>query len=615
MADRFLEQQQQTIRLPLYAHEEQRISNVINDVSWGMNDQVLVNCYPVVCKDPLQPDKSVVKIQKRMGWKADQTSINMTGGVTAPTTIVPKAILTMTAMVDIVVICYIDHLPAESFRFVQYRPANGTFTSLGTVATTANLPATSHVHLSELTVAGVPYLGIIISSDVQTSPPTGNQSIGYYSASAAGSLGAIATIADADFPPNATNNRKAVGPLVQLNNVIYVMTEDGWIHGSEPAATGLAQITVWNTLGNTPAGSYPDRGMGLRRYKHHLVAFGEESIEFFNDEGLSPPALPIQRTEQAFIKIGVVNQKSAINVDDILYFIGKSYAGQLSLYKLEGYTPTAISQPSQNILVGDRPYNLDLQVVQMHGTKHLITNVKADPVVGWWTGAAAGDTPSNVGLHGVFCYAMDSNAWWIWAHEFNSSNPYTSTDVRIYTTTVFTGSAVWRILVHSGREDGSSINYAMPCRAAPYFETSVPEGFVDTFREDNTATLISWRIPMLIVTNSYDMETTSRKFLRSAKIVGDYIRNYAPGGAPWTAFQSEGLNLNFAVDRTDDLTDNFVGATPSVVRSTNLVTNTGYRYYFNNLGAGRSFKFYIAINAFVPVRLEALELVVAQGTH
>ena len=66
------------------------------------------------------------------------------------------------------------------------------------------------------------------------------------------------------------------------------------------------------------------------------------------------------------------------------------------------------------------------------------------------------------------------------------------------------------------------------------------------------------------------------------------------------------------MDKTDDVS---TPNTLQVKRSRELITANGYRYTFNNFGSGRQFKFFICINSYVPVRLEALELVIAQGTH
>jgi hypothetical protein len=610
MAGAQLDQQQQTIRIPLYAHDGQRQSSTNLDYSDSrmMPDQLLVNCYPMISRDPLQGDKPVVKIQSRMGWIQPEADVSLAGVITNLTSAYAKAVLVMTQLSDSVVIAYVD---GSAFRFVEYRISANTAFDLGTIAFGGNFTADDYVHLSELTILGIPYLGIVVSNK-----GAGGASVGYYCASTGGVLDPnnIAQITDVDYPPNATYLRKAVGPLVQLNNVVYQMTEGGFIHGSTPsAAAGFpAQITVWDTAGVTPVASYPDRGCGLIRYKHHLVAFGEETVEFYNDEGRAQPGLPIARTDQAFLKMGTIGQKSFINVDDVLWFVGKSGTGHMTLYRMEGYTPMGVAQPTQVRLLSDRPYVCDLQITTMHGVRHLITNLRAQAGINWFDdGVNIGDTvDDNYELRGNLCYCVDSNAWWLWVPEHS----YTGIDniESLYFGTQWQNNTVTRICMSNVRQGGVFTYSLHPRLAFPYFETSIGSNNYDGYRLNNDATIDTYRIPMMICTNSYDFGNNSRKFIRSAKIIGDYIRNYDDGFAPYPAFNAEGLTLNFGVMKSDDTAGQGL---LDITRGTPLLTSPGYRYFYNNLGQSRQWKFVIAINTYVPIRLEALELIVAQGTH
>lgn len=605
MGDRFLEQQQQTIRLPLYSHEEQRTGYVR---STYQADQFLVNCFPVIMKDPLRDDKPVIKIQSRLGFRADSSTDSLATGLTDYDSCYPKAILTISAITDSIIIAYVDNIagPTEVFSIVEYRPSANTFTLLGTVATTATLPATSHVHLSELSLDGVPYLGVVISARAVAATSVGNMSWAGYSASTSGSFGALTELTDAEVPNKATFNRKMVGPLTQLNDVIYVMTENGYIHGSVAAS-----ITSWVATGVTGVRSNPDRGLGLRRYKHHLVALGTDSIEFFNDEGIAAPALPIARTEQAFIKFGCSGQKACINVDDILWFTGKSSFGTIGLFRLEGYTPVEVTSSFYRRELLDQPYEIDLQAMHMHGCRHIIMNNNATLGV-YWPGA--NNIPTNGGndnWNGTLVYSIDANAWWFLT--FAEDNAISGGPTKIYTCSMTTSSeTIRRYAVINMSATLDTLNYAArPFEISNQNEQSNTTGQHDTFAGNNTSTRYHYRIPVMIGTNSYDFETTARKFIRSVKIIGDKIRDYATG-EPFATFSSEGMYLGFGIDKSDDLAQN---ATLDIERETNIVSETGYRYYYNNLGSGRNFKFFIWANTYVPLRLEALEIVIAQGTH
>lgn len=623
MAEREPQEQLSTVRIPLYMYEGQRQQNPVSNDSRYQGDQFIVNAYPVIRKDPLRSDSPMIVLQQRLGWDNAATNVDLTNGEGGATTAIisntssafVKAVMSMRALNDVTIVVYVD---GTNFKFAQYRHTTGTCRYLGVVAMGSNYGATTtNIHLSELTIGGsnTPYCGVVLSDE------TTNVSKAYYIASSGGVMtyNGLTPISDTSFPTELGASAKLiVGPLVQLNENIYIMTKDGIIYNSELDGNGDSQIVNWDASGTVDAQSYADRGMGLIRYKHHLIAFGQETIEFYNDEGIAAPASPLAPTQQAFIKMGTISQKSFISVDDTIWWVSTSASGQLALYKLDGYTPVKVSEPTMSRIAVDRPYNIDLQVTSMHGMKHLIFNTRVIATRWFDDGVNNGDTLNVSGLNAAMycnlCYCIDTNAWWGWASEHDYQDYGGRAIEQLYFSIQYESySTIKRMCWSTAGEGISGFTYGLhPRYHFPYSESSLAEGYHDAYNLNNDTAVDSYRIPVSIVTNYFDFGNDKRKFLRSIRLIGDHIYPYNGSGAPWDAFEADGLTLTLGVTKSDDFGNN---SAPEIIRSKALLTQTEHRYNFNNFGAFRKIRFFILINTFVPLRLEALELTIAQGTH
>jgi len=229
------------------------------------------------------------------------------------------------------------------------------------------------------------------------------------------------------------------------------------------------------------------------------------------------------------------------------------------------------------------------------------------------TGDAVTGGDTNSTMHGNLCYSIDSNAWWLWAHEHGFSSGATGL-AKIYTCVTYTGSTVIRVcFIDIQRDAATAFSYGLhPRLAYPYQETTVGTGYYDSFNLNNDSQVDSFRIPVQISTNVLDFSNENRKFLRSVRIVGDHIKDYTSVSSPVSAFNTEGLTLNLGYTRDDGVT---ATTGPTIKRAKALRTYNEHRYQFNNFGAMRRCRFWVTINTYVPVRLEALELTIAQGTH
>lgn len=696
-----LKEQQQTIRLPLYAADDQRLLNIDSSDGRDLHDQILVNCFPVISEDPTGQSQRNVHIQSRLGWLDPETG-STSGVITYPTAAYTLAVCNIEAITDEIIMAVND---GTDIKIILYSPAANTYELLGTIARSTNYSSNCFVHLSEVSIGAgnTPAVGIVLS-DTST-----QKSDGWFILSASGSFsgqtfsgastaggGDGLPIADVDFPPN--NSMVIVGPFVQLNENIYIMTENGYIYNTELDGSGDSQFLTWNTSGYVSTSWSGDKGLGLARYKHHIVAFGTNSMEFYSDEGIAAPRAPIAPMLQAHIRMGANNQYSYKTVDDTLYWLMVSSTGVLALYKLDGYTPVKLSQSSYSVALGNRSYRTNLQVVSMFGVTHLVTNQPVDAHYWFDDGIENGDVPANTYGFGVLCYALDSKSWWVWLEEDTTPDPFLGSGHPYFlfcTTTTAAGQLV-RFSWKQARDLGSGYSYGIHGRSAPLYSDNTTTAGYDQYRLNSDATIDSFRMPVMISTPFYDFGNNQRKFIRSVELICDQIIPQSSASAPLPAFWSEGLTLNLGVSRQDHKGYNenpeIIRATPIFIEkvgtlTTSLVANpettvetdittdstlaqtgtiiiendagtliqvnytawtgstlmtftipntnfdavnatlgnavyirnlkdpTWYRYKWHNLGATRRARFFIELNTFTPIRFQALELNIAQGTH
>lgn len=155
--------------------------------------------------------------------------------------------------------------------------------------------------------------------------------------------GALTQIIDVDYPGNASLT--PTGTFVHLDGYAFIMTTDGRIWNSD-----LSSLVNWGATSFISAQMSPDRGVGLATYKNKIVAFGKESIEFFENVG-NPLGSPLQRVPENFIKLGSPTQKLITNIEDTLVFVASSATGSYSIYMLVNYQPKKISYPEIDAII------------------------------------------------------------------------------------------------------------------------------------------------------------------------------------------------------------------------------------------------------------------------
>jgi len=351
-----------TLRIPLFGS---LINRNVNPNAFATQDQIFTNGYPEVVTNAIS-GKAKVTLNKRPGPLASAAlsgvgSGSNAGCIWSGNSVVPSPIV------------------------LVYSNSSGTSTSIWQVAGPAKIGGdiantVACVSLTDTSISGVGNLvGFFLDSGLAALEawyfPEG---------------GAWTQITDADFPPNLGTPELLTGAPVHLNGRMYVMTTNGKIWNSD-----LNTLTNWTASAFNTAQSYPDGGVGLARYKNLIVAFGQYSIEFFQDVGLTPS--PIVSIGNAGNRIGAIFPTSILlrtifSVSNTVYFMGvNSETGTQGVYRLNGFLAEKVSNAAIDKLVNSGIILGFKGAFTLHGMSHILMN-------------------TTVTTHPIFC--IETNTWW-----------------------------------------------------------------------------------------------------------------------------------------------------------------------------------------------------------
>ena len=201
-----------------------------------------------------------------------------------------------------------------------------------------------------------------------------------------GSTVAVMTkISDGDFPGNA--GFTLAGGFATMDGYNFIMDTLGNIWNSD-----LNSVTAWTATNFINANSYPDRGIGCIRQRDVIMAFGTESVQFYQNAG-NPSGSPLSRIEARTLRVGCVSADAITTIEDTVYWAGSSPQGgmHVSAYGASGYKK--ISTPEiENILILAGATNISLTSVELYGDTFVIINA------------------SSV----TFVYCVEENSWHEW---------------------------------------------------------------------------------------------------------------------------------------------------------------------------------------------------------
>ncbi len=123
-----------------------------------------------------------------------------------------------------------------------------------------------------------------------------------------------ATLVTSSYPLVQT-----VPGIVTIDTTTYVMDTNANILGSN-----LGDPTTWNALNTIQANTQQDNPVALARHLNYLVAFKDQSTEFFYDAGNPSPGSPLSPILNAYVEVGCAAAASIQNINDLTLFMSKT---------------------------------------------------------------------------------------------------------------------------------------------------------------------------------------------------------------------------------------------------------------------------------------------------
>jgi hypothetical protein len=129
-----------------------------------------------------------------------------------------------------------------------------------------------------------------------------------------------------------------------LNGYIFVAV-NGDIYNSD-----LDLPDSWNPSDFISTEIFPDSVVALAKFKNYLVAFGENTVEFFYDAA-NATGSPLARQEGILHNIGCIGQGAVTELEDRIFWIAQSGSTYYSIWELDKFEAKKVSTPEfDNIL-------------------------------------------------------------------------------------------------------------------------------------------------------------------------------------------------------------------------------------------------------------------------
>lgn len=200
--------------------------------------------------------------------------------------------------------------------------------------------------------------------------------------------GTVTKVTDAQYPGN--DSKTVVGTAAHMDGYTLVMTQDGYLYASD-----VNSVTAWTNTSRKQTNAYPDKGVGCVRFKTMIAAFGTQSVEFYENKGLTP--FPFLRVTPMTQKIGAISADAIGEISDTLFWVGATPQGGLSVFQFDG-SMARISTPEQDFqLVLAGPTNISVTTLRFYGRSFVL--VKANTT--------------------TYVYVLEDKRW----HEWTSTTP------------------------------------------------------------------------------------------------------------------------------------------------------------------------------------------------
>ena len=198
--------------------------------------------------------------------------------------------------------------------------------------------------------------------------PTSDSTAWYYDTG----VGVMTKITDGDFPGNA--GLTTVGSFAHLDGYAIIMTNDGRIWASD-----LNSVTAWTATSFDTASALPDKGIGCIRWRNTIMCFGQQSIQFFQNAGLTP--FPLSPVSSMTVKVGAVAADAIAEISGTIFWVGSSPEGGLSVYQFDGNVARVSTPEIDSLLILAGASNINVTTTSFYGLHFVIVNASTVTVV------------------------------------------------------------------------------------------------------------------------------------------------------------------------------------------------------------------------------------------
>lgn len=142
--------------------------------------------------------------------------------------------------------------------------------------------------------------------------------------------------------------------------------------------SNLGDCTIWPTDGFIDAEMFPDNLQGLAKAQNYIAAIGNQSIEFFYDNG-NATGSPLQRNAPAVAQFGCPAPQTINQTEKEIILVGATGAGGRTVWVIEGFQPTEIAnEPVREALdlEGASMNQATAFTIQCSGHKWYVLNLK-----------------------------------------------------------------------------------------------------------------------------------------------------------------------------------------------------------------------------------------------
>ena len=276
-------------------------------------------------------------------------------------------------------------------------------------------------------------------------------------------------------------NSFPAGPFVSgavfLDNYIFIGTTDNRIYNSN-----LGDPTTWQALSYLKFEQTADTLVGIVKHLNYLVAFGNNSTQFFYDAGTYPGS-PLALAASYTSEIGCASGDSIVATSNTVLWIGKTRTYGKCVYAMDGVSATKVS------------------------TSNIDRHIEADDLsyVTAYCYKVSGHTLYILTLHNTqktLVYDLDEKQWYTWTQYAMASN--TQPNPGTYYESYFRGTYYAEM---------DNIPYVLDDDNAKlyYFSTNI-------YQDDGQP------IYCRSVTDIRDNGSTKRKFYGRCEIVGDKVQ-------------------------------------------------------------------------------------------